>query len=88
MKSIYRFTLDYGRHGFLSGVFSADDSDVEKIIGERIYFGEVLGKHSEVVATMEPKMFTLLTSDPDFVAKFDEYRLDNGYNPFDYREEQ
>jgi len=87
MRICYRFTLDCARFGTLTGVFTAEENDIQSIIGENVYFGEVLGKHSEVSALMEPDMFTKLTDDQDFIAKFDEFGLESGYNPLDYYEE-
>lgn len=84
MKGIYKFYADFGRMGDLSAVFVATAEDVEDIIGKEVYFGEVLGKHSEVYTTMEEDHFTLVTNDEKFIEMFEECGLENGYNPFDY----
>ena len=34
--------------GDLSGEFICDDAIIERVLGTKIYFGEVLGKHSEI----------------------------------------
>ncbi len=50
-KGIYRLTFDCGRSGNLTGVFVDTDLRVKKLVETKmvIYFGEVLGKHSEVM---------------------------------------
>ena len=48
MKYLYRFYEDCGRMGSLDGIFVAEESDVDALIGQNLYFGEVLGKHSDI----------------------------------------
>jgi hypothetical protein len=48
MKGIYEFFWDYGRSGDVESTFVATAEQVTSIIGKDIYFGEILGKHSEV----------------------------------------
>lgn len=83
-KGVYRFYWDCGRNGDLNGIFSADKSDVEKVIGCRIDFGEVLGKHSEVYGTIDPEDIFLITEDPVAVNIFDLHGFESGYNPLNY----
>ncbi len=45
---LYEMKLDFGRMGQLGGLFLATEAEIDSIIGKEIYFGEVLGKHSEV----------------------------------------
>jgi hypothetical protein len=51
MKAIYRMDIDCGRNGNLTGVFIADKDHVKILLEKKIeiYFGEVLGKHSEII---------------------------------------
>lgn len=86
-KAVYKFFLDCGRMGFLDGVFVAIKSDVDKIIGKTIYFGEVLGKHSDIVYGITKDDIELVTDDPKVVMLFEEHDLSSGYNPLDYYEE-
>ena len=86
MKKIYKFAADFGRMGDLEGVFVSTDEDLEFLYGEEIYFGEVLGKHSEVILTLEPEHITEVTDDAKFIELFEQYDLANGFNPFDYHE--
>lgn len=82
---LYKFYWDCGRMGALEGIFIEDKTDVKNLIGKTIYFGEVLGKHSEIRGELEAKDLTLVTDNPDFIAAFENYVGDVvGYNPFDY----
>ena len=50
MNRVYRFYVDCGRSGSLSGLFAVNDkgqAKLDHLISEEvtIYFGEVLGKH-------------------------------------------
>jgi hypothetical protein len=87
-RGLYRMVWDAGRMGTLSGLFTATDEEVKAAIGQRVYFGEVLGKHSEVYGTLEKSEVSLVTDDPAFVSKFDEYGCASGYNPLDYINEE
>ena len=82
MKKLYKFYWDCGRMGSLDGIFIADDKDVKKVIGKEVYFGEVLGKHSEIYGTLEEKDLKVITDDHDFIKKCEEYGIGNiGFNP-------
>jgi hypothetical protein len=84
MKKIYAYYCDCGRMGSLDGIFVADEEDVKKTIGKTIYFGEVLGKHSEVIVDLEESELTVKSEDPDFVKRFIEIMGDgtiSGFNP-------
>lgn len=84
MKGIYRLNIDCGRMGDVEGVFVADSKDVADIIGKYVYFGEILGKHSEIEGNIEESEITLLTDNGVAVAVVEKYNLSTGYNPFDY----
>ncbi|WP_299076711.1 hypothetical protein [uncultured Paraglaciecola sp.] len=86
-KAIYEFNWDVGRGYNLDGLFIAEASDIESLIGSEVYFGEVCGKHSEVVVEIERSHFTVKTEDQDFIAKFEEimgHGTISGHNPLDY----
>lgn len=85
---IYKFHFDCGRMGSLDGLFCALKSDVVKIIGKEVYFGEVLGKHSEVYGTIEADDLKLVTDDQEVVDLFLENNLGSGFDPFDYLNEE
>lgn len=90
MKKLYSFNWDCGRMGELDGLFIAEDFEVEKLIGEQVYFGEVLGKHSEVFGKIEEADIIVKSDDQDFIAKlidlFGEGTI-SGYNPLEYFED-
>jgi len=89
MKHLYRFFRDYGRMGYLSGAFIATEEEISGIIGKKVYFGEVLGEHSEVVATMREEDFTLVRTSEEFIQEWEKIgNLGGGINPFDYLEEE
>lgn len=78
---LYKYFEDFGRMGYLSGVFVADDADVEEAMGEEVYLGEVLGKHSEVTATVSDETIKVLTDDAKFIQKFSQIGASSGTNP-------
>jgi len=86
MNNLYSFYADCGRMGSLDGLFIATQEEVDKAIGKHMYFGEVLGKHSEVEGTLEAKEITLVSDDQDKV----EWLLGilgysvSGFNPLEY----
>lgn len=85
-KALFRFYADCGRQGDLEGVFISTKEMVNKLIDSKIevYFGEVLGKHSEVYGSIEKKEIEFLTDDEVAVEVVSKYKLETGYNPFDY----
>jgi len=83
--------VDYGRLGVVSGRFVLNENEWSKLqeeIGKCtvVYFGEILGKHSDVYFELEEDMFKILTDDQDFLnmAKNLNISLDSGYNPLHY----
>ena len=74
--------------GGLEGLFIAKPSDIQNTIGKVAYFGEVLGKHSEIFSELNEDHFELITDDTkviDIIWKFD---LTSGFNPLEYIEEK
>jgi len=91
MKKIYEFNRDCGRMGSLDGIFVATHDEVGKIVGEEIYFGEVLGKHSDICITLREIDLRVLSDDREFVAQFIEVIGEgtiSGFNPLDYYDEE
>ncbi|PAJ68663.1 hypothetical protein CJF42_26265 [Pseudoalteromonas sp. NBT06-2] len=89
MKAIFNLNCDCGRMGNLEGLFTANISDVENIIGKHIYFGEVLGKHSDINGVLEKSDIEMLSDDQKFIEKFETIMGSgtiSGINPFDYYE--
>lgn len=86
MEAIYRMNIDCGRAGELEGTFTATNDQVCKLTDGTVgvYFGEVLGKHSEVCGKIEPNEVELLSNNPEVVEVFNKYNFGSGYNPFEY----
>lgn len=87
---IYRMDIDFGRQGRLEGVFYASKKAVEQLINEKrnIYFGEVLGKHSEVCGSLESTDITLVSDNPKVIEIFNKYNFSSGHNPFWYIDDE
>lgn len=87
-EGIYRFHWHCGRQGDLDGLFVASKEEVDNLIGKTVYFGEVLGKHSDIYGTIEPGEITLVNDAPEFIAIFKENSMSTGFNPLEYFEEE
>ena len=66
-KNVYRFHANFRRFGKLEGIFTATPEDVEEKIGEHLYYGEVLGKHSEIQLDLKEKHINLVSEDSEDV---------------------
>lgn len=92
MRNLYNFYLDCGRMGSLDGLFVASPEEVEAAIGKEAYFGEVLGKHSEISVIVLEENITLVSDDQDKVEWLVEVTGGNttisGFNPLEYIEEE
>lgn len=85
MKNLYRFSWDCGRMGDVNGLFIAEQSEVAAAIGREVYFGEILGKHSEVCGTLDKSDLAVVTDDQDFIEKLEKYIGDSfGHNPLEH----
>lgn len=76
---LWRFCWDC-RGGEVEGIFRATKEEVEDAIGKKVYFGEILGKHSEVCGTIEEGEITLVADNPIEV----QCAIESGYNPLEY----
>lgn len=82
MEKLYRFYVDYGRHGDVEGTFVADEAEVAAAFGYTVEFYEPFGKHSEASCTLAAEHFTVLTEDQEFIAKARQYGISrSGVNP-------
>lgn len=79
-QCLWSFYWDCGRQGDVEGIFKATEDEVEAAIGKEVYFGEILGKHSEVYGTLEDGEIELESDDPLVVMDAKE----SGYNPLEY----
>lgn len=84
---LVEMSLDCGRMGDLDGLFLVDKADFElaQKLNPQVYFGEVLGKHSEVYCDFNEMSFTVKTDDAAKIAVMKEIGVvSSGHNPFDY----
>ena len=90
MLKLYSFHWDCGRSGDLDGLFVAEEDQVESAIGKRLYFGEVLGKHSEVEGILEASDLEEVSREQDKIT----WLVDllgtsiSGFNPLEYLVEE
>lgn len=87
-KKLYAFEwLEW--HGVVQGLFIEEESIVNDAIGKEVYFGEILGKHSEVFGILEECDLEILVSDEKEVECLEKYDfIPFGYNPLDYFREE
>jgi hypothetical protein len=85
-RYLWQFEWYVRRGGSVEGLFVATESKVKSIIGQYVYFGEILGKHSEVYGTINEGDITKVDIDSETVEKVTAIlgRTWNGYNPIDY----
>lgn len=84
-RQLYRFYFDCGRQGSLDGLFFATPEEVGMAIGRAVYFGEVLGKHSEIYGTLDANEITAVDLGEDLAAvRRHSGLIESGFNPLDY----
>lgn len=83
-RAVWQFQYDAGNMGILSGIFVATTGAVQETEGKTAYFGEVLGKHSDIAVRLKYSYFTKLSDDITFVKQFSEFGCSTGYNPLEY----
>jgi hypothetical protein len=87
MEKLYKYEMYCGRMGTVQGVFTSTDEDVDSIIGKRVYFGEILGKHSDIHGNVSEDEITMISDNQEVIKIFKEHLHGFGYNPFDYLDE-
>lgn len=80
---LWKFRWDCGRQGDVMGVFKATKEEVKNAIGKEVYFGEILGKHSEICGILEEGEVELISAYSNYVMNATEH----GYNPLEYIED-
>jgi hypothetical protein len=71
--------------GNIEGLFVAEEDEVKAAIGKHVYFGEILGKHSEICGDIDADEIVALTDDQDFIDKAIACNVvPTGYNPLKY----
>lgn len=85
-----KFFWDCGRSGEVSGVFICTKQQIADAVGKEVYFGEILGKHSEVYGTLDDGDIEILSDDPKVIevllGVFPDGEI-SGYNPLSYIQE-
>lgn len=83
VESLFRMDFKCGRQGNLESIFISTKEIVNYLIENKlqVYFGEVLGKHSEVFGDFEPNEITFITSDENVIKVIKDYGLTNGIDP-------
>lgn len=86
MKRLYKFYWDCRRQGDVTGMFIADEKEIELAMGQEVYFGEILGKHSEVYGILEEADITEVKVSETTVKEMEEILGSSisGYNPLNY----
>lgn len=90
MKKLYSFSFEYYRVGLFEGLFFAEEEDLNNVIGKDIYFGEIFGRHSELVQNFEREDFKVVALSQETLSELNSYFGDtiSGYNPIDYIEDE
>lgn len=89
-KLLVNFHWDCGRNGDVNGLFVTTTEELETVYGKPVYFGEILGKHSEVYGKLDREDITVKSDDQTFIEKLVEIigsETISGYNPLHYIEE-
>lgn len=89
MKKMYKFFWDCGTKGNVESVFIAEEENVKKLIGKEVYFGEVLGKHSEIYGILKNEDLKIMSEDQGLIVKLENFfgEAIAGLNPLDYIKE-
>lgn len=78
---MWNFYADFGRMGSLSGIFTATEAEVQASYGKMAYFGEVLGKHSNIRLTLTEDNFVEVGVPETFVRQYVKTIRGSGFNP-------
>ena len=89
-KLLVQFYWDCGRMGDIDGLFVSTQEELNSWYGREVYFGEVLGKHSEIYGQIDPEDFTVKSDDQEFITKIEELLGSHlsGFYPGDYMQEE
>ena len=82
MEGLYKLNVKHGRKCWITGMFLADSEDVERLIGMEAYFGEICGKHSEIMFAIESEHIELVSTEPSVLDLGE--AICCGYDPFEY----
>ena len=84
---LVKFSWRIRRMGTVEGVFICTKQQIANAVGKEVYFGEILGKHSEVYGTLDDGDIEILSDDPKVIevllGVFPDGEI-SGYNPLRY----
>lgn len=88
MEKLYKFNWDCGRMGEVEGIFIASEKEIKEKIGEEVYFGEILGKHSDVFGVLDKKDLQEIKLSENTLKEIKEVlgTTISGYNPLEFIE--
>lgn len=90
-KLLVHFCWDIRRMGVVESLFICTQEELDNAFGKEIYFGEVLGKHSDIKGTLDLSDIVIKSDDQDFINKLQDIigstRI-SGHCPLDYMEEE
>ena len=85
---LYKFYWNCGRAGDVEGLFISTQSKIYAALGSNVYFGEILGKHSEIYGTLDAGDITVKSDDDNVISVlrnvFGGKDTLVGYNPLEY----
>ncbi len=86
-KVLASFYWDYYGHGCVEGLFICTVQQIKDIQGKFVYFGEILGKYSEVSGKIQGSDISIVSSDEKVIeillGAFPDGNI-SGYNPLDF----
>lgn len=65
MKVLVKIKIDCGRCGNLKGTIICEEKELDAIDGKDIHFGEVMGKHSDVIACFSKSNCEIISKDQE-----------------------
>lgn len=88
-KYLWKLYFDCGRQGAIEGLFTATQEEIDGLMGREVYFGEALGKHSDIQGEIEECDISKVDLDSETVEKVEAILGStwSGYNPFQYLSE-
>jgi predicted ATP-grasp superfamily ATP-dependent carboligase len=82
MKKLYKYSVGL-YDSFDGGLFVSTDEEIKKYLGTEIYWGEIDGKHSEVVSIFEEGDLEVVSINQEFIEFFESGIGSFGYNPIE-----
>jgi hypothetical protein len=82
MKKLYKYTIGL-YNSFDEGLFVSTDDEIKNYLGTEIEWGEIDGKHTEVVSTLQESDLEVVSESEIFIEKFEKYVGSFGYNPIE-----